>query len=627
MKSGFALLKKKVCNNKVSEAFFNQVSNLDHHDPERNFDRVLSQRIAVYSPKAADIFGGGEDEQDSRWYILNQLIDTIPSFLFRLVYDWNQVAGDPQSSRNLLLGILGSLIWKDPDSQSHIDAFIADIDVQADIKRLNAQLIQKAEGDASVPKKVFTDFLAMTKASVPLVANDSLSEQIENLFYFESLFQFLLTYYFDLLGHAETETVTGYVHIIFLRLFSAVKKQELHYWDQFPEKVALRQALLDAVEEDLPEKCHPLLRKTVFKSIDLYNPLFCPSIDSSSSVFTARFAHRWDAFLSLSVMGTTLLLDTLMLLKGQDPVLSLLNRFYVDNYSKFNQLLDFLSTEKQKAHPVLFELVQQVAGQKPTQNDVIPISAPPSQRTGRMLTQDQISEYLKERLLNLYDRVKLKGALTQDQISAYLASISGDIAGHLSNGVVDHHGIDTFVEEVEPEIKEMSALGMLAREEKEAFQQQLCHRADKVAETYRSDDADDQEALVEDEVSTETVEIPGNEEDTFLQQEIIPIGFEQGAPKIPIGAFFQFPFTGMDGKGTDPFSQHLRYLEEAVRQSMLDEDRLSEIRSRLSDLPRLIYRKTYDIFPLNRFDETELLIVFSLWRNGALGNLLVEADN
>lgn len=624
MKSGFSLLKKKVCNNKLSEAFFSQVPNLGQSDSQNRFDRILSQRIAAYAPRAANSASLPDGETDPRWQILNQLVDTTPSFLFRLIQDWRDVSGTDASSRSLFLGILNYFVWAAPESRAHIDSFIAGIDPNLDIKTLNARLIQKSEGDVPVPNLVFRDFISLAKSPIPLAEQDDLAGRIENLFCFEAFYQFLLTYYLDLLSQSDTETVTGFIHIIFLRLFSAVRQQELQYWGRFPEKEGMRASLMKTIKSDQPDKRHPLLRNTAFKAVQLMNPLLSLPGESTSEPVEKQLGIRLESFLSLSTMSTILFLDTLLMIKGEELVAAVLEKLLEYRHQKLPDLQNFLSSGNQKAHRALATIVGRFADRKPTpaQPGTASTDSLGAEKSG--MTQDQVARYLKARLLKLYENVKVEGALTHDQIADYLAAISGDIAESLAKGSMDEQRIDGFVGQIEPEVREMSALGMLAREEKEAFQQQIRQRAETWSETHKDPQADLQE---DPEIPDSVAVAPEREvvEDPFLTREIIPVGFEKGAPLIPVGAFFRFPFASERAKDEESFSQHLRYLEEAVSHSLLEEDKLAEIRSRLPDLPRLTYRKTYDIYPLNRFDETVLLVVFSLWRNNALENLLSDA--
>ncbi|MBT4268512.1 MAG: hypothetical protein HOK67_27420 [Deltaproteobacteria bacterium] len=613
MESGFTLLMKKVCNNRVSEAFWAQVTGRENRDPHLSFERVLSQRIATYFPETVDE-GGRDEVMDQRWSVLDRLVDSVPSLLFRLVSDWSLVTESGPSSRHLLMGVLSSLVWQEPESQAHIDAFLADIDPRMSIKELSARLIQKTAGKIPVPQAVYRDFMIMAGAPFKLAKTDDLAERIENLFYFDALVQFLLTYYFDLFCRAKTETVIGYVHIIFLRLFSAIKQQEKQYWDQYPEKERERQLLTELVEADSPDSRHPFLRNTAFKSIELYNPLFTGFAGKGSTVIENRYQQRLSGFLSLSVVSMSLLLDSLLLLKGEESVLALLKQLRDSSEPKLKQLAAFLGAEKQKGHKILAQIVMRFLTDKPAREETERKSTPEQVEIQKpdaesSVTKAQIAGYLEDRLLKLHEQAGIKVETTQNQIGDFLTSICGGLAQILANGNMDLQEVDEYIKQIEPEIKEMSALGMLAREEKEAFLAQMSQRAEKFMEGRSS---------TPEESAPDTAETT----DPFFQQEIIPIGFEKGAPKIPIGIFFRFPFAREDGKPEDPFSQHFRYLEEAVKQSLLTESQLAEIRSRLPDLPRLNYRKTYDIYPLNRFDETILLIVFSLWRNGALDNLL-----
>ncbi|NQU64101.1 MAG: hypothetical protein HQ517_07445 [SAR324 cluster bacterium] len=487
MKSGFELFVEDVCNNKISEAYLGQVSNRDNENPQWCFDRIFSQRIATYSLTVSE-------KDDPPGILLKRLIDSNPSFLFRLVLDWSQVPGTKTSTRKLLLGIVVSLILKDPESNAHINNFITAIDPLVNIKTLNSLLIQKTAGEVFVPQRVFKDFMALTKDPISIRFTQNLEEHIENMFYFEATSQFFLTYYFDLLCHAKTETISGFVHIIFLKLFSALKHQMVQYWDQYQEESWQQQGLHELVNADLPGKCHPLLGKTAFKSIELYNPLLSRLADINSEEIKKRFSQKLQGFLSLSTITTTLLLDTVLMLKGHENVLSLLTLLRASRPQKLDQLLDFMSAKSGKTNRELYQLVKRFIEKEP-------------------------------------------------------------------------------VSEIEKSSQEITS-------ESEATE-------------------------------------------NFLLQEIIPIGFEKGAPKIAVSTFFEFPF-GKTGSGdADPFSQHLRYLEDAVSHAALTGDELTKIRVLLSTLPTLAYRKTYDIYPSNQFDEAILLIVFSLWQNQVLKNLLV----
>jgi len=615
MKSGFQLLKNKVCNNKLSETFFNQVTSPADAETMRRFDRLLAQRIAAYAPSIDDIQPTEKGGRDSRLQVLNQLVERVPTLLFRLVMDWSAAPEQRRSGRNLLLAILSALIWNDSELQPRVKAFVADIDPAADIRQLNARLIQKADGEPPVPKQLFADFLAMMKFPVALVERNDLAEQIENLYCFEALSQFLLTYYFDLLCAAETDTAAGYIHVIFLKLFAALKNREAAYWEAFAEQPDMRQSLLETVGRDEPGSRHPLLRKTAFKSIQLHNPLFIPPGEGASEAFIKRFNQRLAAFLNLPSLHAALLLDTLLLLRGREPVEVVAECFYVEDRPKFDGLRSFLSGEKQQTYQSLDSLLARVAERKPARRTARPTETTAKAVSGKKLTRDQVAAYLKERMLTYHATTKPEGALTRDQIPEYLSALSRHLADSRALQSINQQELDAFVAQVSPDIREMASLGMLSGEEKEAFRNQLCRQAEQFSGRHSG--------KVDNETASGDSAEPAGKTGGLLEQEIIPIGFERGAPRIAVGVFFRFPFSGMDGSAVDPFTQHMAYLEKAVAQSVFSRETLGEIRSRLAEMPKVVYRKTFDIFPAEGFDESMLLVAYSLWRNNALHNLLL----
>ncbi|MBT4268627.1 MAG: hypothetical protein HOD85_30835 [Deltaproteobacteria bacterium] len=238
-------------------------------------------------------------------------------------------------------------------------------------------------------------------------------------------------------------------------------------------------------------------------------------------------------------------------------------------------------------------------------------------RSGRGMTQDQITDFLMKRMFRYSEGGKTHGALSEDKIQSYLAFIRGTVAKTLATGQLDILEIDDFVDMAEPIVTEMSEPETSAKKNGTALLAEIQHLAEQYVSACQADSAAGKETDTETAKLLEQ-EIPASGDAAkFLLQKIVPIGFEKGAPRISVSGFFEFPF------GNDHFGQHLRYLEEAVSRGVFGADELSKIRSMLPRLPVLAYRKNYDIYPLNQFEETVLLVVFSLWQNKVLKNLLV----
>ncbi len=225
-----------------------------------------------------------------------------------------------------------------------------------------------------------------------------------------------------------------------------------------------------------------------------------------------------------------------------------------------------------------------------------------SSERGEAMTQDQITEYLVKRMFRYSESKDVPGSLSQSTSHYYLAFIRETLAITLEKGQLDILEVDDFVDLVEPIVMEMLATESLTEEERGDYLKKIDHQA----EIYVSERQTDS--------------------DPFLAQELIPIGFEKGAPRISIKAFFEFPFGKEGRKESADFGQHMRYLEDVANRGGLGADELSKIKSITSTLPVLSYRKYYDIYPFNQFDETILLVAFSLWQNKVLSTLLVPEE-
>lgn len=221
---------------------------------------------------------------------------------------------------------------------------------------------------------------------------------------------------------------------------------------------------------------------------------------------------------------------------------------------------------------------------------------------GEAMTQDQITEYLMKRMFRYSERKNSQSAPSQDKFQVYLDFVNGTIANTLVQIHLDILDVDDFVDLVEPIVTEMSAKEKLTDEERARYLQKIKWQAVQYVSERQT------------------------ESDPFLSQELIPMGFEKGAPRIPIKTFFEFPFGKEGRKEATDFAQHMRYLEEVANRGGLGADELSKIKSMTSTLPVLTYRKYYDIYPFNQFDETILLVAFSLWQNKVLSTLLVSDE-
>ena len=245
---------------------------------------------------------------------------------------------------------------------------------------------------------------------------------------------------------------------------------------------------------------------------------------------------------------------------------------------------------------------------------------------GQVMTQDQITEYLMKRMFRYSEHSHPQGVLSRATIQTYLDFVDGTVANTLVEGDLDILAVDDFVDLVEPIVTEMSTREKLTEDERVGFLEKIKWQAEQYVSERRAGSVDSDETAKELEKTTSQGYSDSEELDPFLMQELIPIGFEKGAPRISIKAFFEFPFKKEGKQEDEHFAQHLRYLEEVAGRGGLSADDLSKIKSMTSTLPVPTYRKYYDIYPFNQFDETILLVAFSLWQNKVLSTLLVTEE-
>jgi hypothetical protein len=245
---------------------------------------------------------------------------------------------------------------------------------------------------------------------------------------------------------------------------------------------------------------------------------------------------------------------------------------------------------------------------------------------GQAMTQEQITDYLIKRMFRYSESEDIPGSLSQNSIHHYLAFIRETLAIALEKGQFDILEVDDFVDLVDPIVTEMLAREKLTEAERVAYLEKIQQQAEQYLAERQSESIDTSVSALETEKPSLQSSPDSADTDPFLMQELIPIGFEKGAPRISITAFFQFPFGKKGKKEIEDFAQHLRYLEEVVSRGGLGANDLSKIKSMTSRLPVLTYRKYYDIYPFNQFDETILLVAFSLWQNNVLDTLLVVEE-
>lgn len=259
----------------------------------------------------------------------------------------------------------------------------------------------------------------------------------------------------------------------------------------------------------------------------------------------------------------------------------------------------------------------------------------------KMLSQDDIPRFLEERIKALYERVKVDGALTQDMIPKYLAQFAqkassvlkerapgkqrqlvedfnestNQILDQISEDVdIDKDKLQNYKSEIERKSVQLNSPDMGKRFE--AVQ-------DIGAKLAEAATKSDKELTARDLKQPKKKSVSQAELQTVLGQEIIPIGFEENAPLITIGNFFEFPFGKTPPKEDNWFEMHMKYLCDLEETGLITEKEHLLIKSVISLLPIVKFRKYFDIYPNNKFEDSVLMAAFSLFNNKAFDKLKI----
>ncbi len=263
----------------------------------------------------------------------------------------------------------------------------------------------------------------------------------------------------------------------------------------------------------------------------------------------------------------------------------------------------------------------------------------------RGLTQDQISRYLENQIKEQYQKVRKEGALTYDKVQRYLDYLAKVASQTLSRSQMDQKKMETFTKRVEPVLVDIASKNSISESDIEAHTNEVKKQAEahitgkSLPQTEVSpiqieleepgeleEPADAEETPGETDVSRETEETPNLE--ILLGKEIIPMGFEQGAPRITVEEFLKFPLAkNEEGPDQDTwFKDHQKYLQLALKNGCVSQEDFDNIVKAFAAPPKSKYRKYFNIFPDNEYEDTVLMMLFSQWRNKTLDRFLIEEE-
>jgi hypothetical protein len=248
-----------------------------------------------------------------------------------------------------------------------------------------------------------------------------------------------------------------------------------------------------------------------------------------------------------------------------------------------------------------------------------------------VLTQDEIPAFLENYLQRLYAKAKKDGALTQDQVSQYLSQFA-----NAARQIV----IELPVAERQKAIHEFKIstddiLKDLSRQKQISHQHMETIRLEVGMKTKALDTDDLQERIqVVDQIGlviADALSLPQKPtkpllDEVFLKKELIPYGTDNTAKMVSVGDFFSFPFGERKGPtDNDWFNYHIRYLDMIHQSNKISPSDFQKISEIVPLLPKVKYRKYFNIFPNDQFEETTFLAVLDLWQNKALESLKLDS--
>ena len=260
----------------------------------------------------------------------------------------------------------------------------------------------------------------------------------------------------------------------------------------------------------------------------------------------------------------------------------------------------------------------------------------------KMLSQDDIPRYLASRIKALYERVKIDGALTYDKVPEYLAQFAKEAGSVLSerapgkqrkivekfnqstNQILDQISEDV---DIEPD-KLKNYKSEIARKSVQLNSNDIGKRFEAVqdigAKITEAATKSEKELTAKDLKPQKKKSLTQTELQAILNQEIIPIGFEKSASLITVGAFYGFPFGKTPPNDDNWFEMHIRYLDDLSESNKIAEKECLLAKSVLPFLPKTKYKKYFNIYPNDKFEDSILMAVFSLYNNQAFDKLKIS---
>ncbi|MDH5561465.1 MAG: hypothetical protein OEY59_11505 [Deltaproteobacteria bacterium] len=593
---------------------------------------------------------------------IDKMFALIPSFIFRISSDMVRNPDNIEETKSLLIALVMVCIVPMKDNlELQTQIFFKNIDPQDDYALLNKKLNTQDEDFSFFPKLLNHDILIISKHQIAITSGKDISNQIEALFFFMGYSQFFLRYYFNLLVQAQSDSSAKYIHAVFILAFNAIRIQEVLFWKNYGPGNTPSQKIIGLVAEG-NENQHPILKKNVFEELVGFFPLlfdktvFVNQPETQSLIKDIK--KSLDAFTTCKL---AYFLDGVRRIKGNTDLVKILTVMRTSNQDRIFKLYNYLRDSKEQELSSLTSLLStytsKLTSTGPSQaNGKLGINKTPGllltedsvrqmaakQRLSAMkdqnsLTQDKVRAYLDDIFKKLLTKFTNPNALNQHNISEYLSKLEKNAKNIISKPVVTKKDIKEFTDSTCEILESITDQGEMGGDEIEEFKDDILCRSGKLAsedieervsaieqigKTISKADLLSQGADLPEELELHQTEIDIEE---FLGQKIIPISFEKEIERITAGDFFSFPFAEKAGPHEeDWFAFHMSYLRLALETDKLNMRTYKKVIKALPKIPKVKYKKYFNIFPNDEFDDSIFHAVISLWNNKGLHKLIVS---
>ncbi|MBT7713638.1 MAG: hypothetical protein HN745_18130 [Deltaproteobacteria bacterium] len=647
---------KQMNSSRMAAFYVNQFVNGLNADLAQAFGSILQSHLVRYVelPEIKKRIDSSVDFNIQ----LRAVLDVFPSFIFVITNELSSLPGGGyQLARGLLITGIFFIVERTHTSRSEIQLFIESLRQNENLQLTNGGQTDGESKPQTLPEVVYQDFLSIASSQMKFRTTKSSPELIENLFCFSGISQIFLKYYFDLFAEAKNDRISQQVNLIFSKLFVSLRLEEIRYWKGYNNSEVVVNRLQAMISANLPKKRHPKLHLDAFSALANYNPIIHNGSSRGMTVTTQSVLKGQLIFFhSFSITQITLLMNIVHRVKGENFSVYLLSQIIKTNKNRLLELHNYLAKQSQKSLQALVTIVGSF-GKRFFPNEIGAVSrqmekktpAPvlditPSARMAAakknieslkdrkgMMTHDKVTKYLEERLKKLYEKVKKTGAMTQDMIPEYLAKFAKVAETFLAeaNPARKQEMITAFEESTDEILDEITRFSTMKSEEVQEIRLDL-HQ--KIAELNTGDmeqqtETVEQIGLTLSDVSDKVASEPdkGIDVTAMLQNEQISIGFDEKAPLVPLQDFFTLPFGERSGPAEeDWFEHHRRYMELAVEKNRLASSILEALPVMLPFLPKLKYRKYFNIFPKGEYEDPTCSAVYDIWKSSALERLRVD---